>query len=262
MKTRTYQIKDVADMAGVSTRALRHYDEIGLLTPSVRSAAGYRLYTDADLLRLQQILIGRSLGLALEDIRKSIDDPALDRKKLLRQQRDALIARAQSTANMIRSIDAAIALLEQPRTEETDTVNNQSIDMKKLFDGFDPAQYEKETEQRWGHTDAYKESARRTRGYTESDWLKLKTESTEIMNDAIVLLRSGVKPVEPQAMDIAERHRLWMDRWFYPCSKGMHVKLADMYEGDPRYAKHFNDFADGLASFLSDAIRANAECGQ
>jgi DNA-binding transcriptional MerR regulator len=79
VKTRTYRIKDVAAVAGVSTRTLRHYDGIGLLTPSTRRATDYRLYTDADLLRLPQILIGRSLGLALEEIRKSIDDPRLDR---------------------------------------------------------------------------------------------------------------------------------------------------------------------------------------
>src|SRR5215510_10894078 len=110
MSSRTYQISDVAELAGVSRRALRHYDEIGLLKPSFRSATGYRLYTDADLLRLQQILIGRSLGLALEDIRKSIDDPSSDRKTLLLRQRAELLERAEATAKMIQSIDAAISL--------------------------------------------------------------------------------------------------------------------------------------------------------
>jgi DNA-binding transcriptional MerR regulator len=254
MKTRTYQIKDVAGIARVSTRTLRHYDEIGLLTPSRRNAADYRLYTDSDLLRLQQILIGRSLGLALEDIRKTIDDSSLDRRALLRCQREELTARAQATANMIKSIDAALLLLDQEETQETYTV-----DMKKLFDGFDPAQYEAEVEQRWGTTDSYKESARRTRNYRKDDWIRIKEESNKILNDAIELLHAQTKPDDPQAMDIAERYRLWVDRWFYSCGRSMHTNLAGMYEGDPRFAQYFNDASPGLASFISAAIHANAQ---
>ena len=87
---RTYQVKDVAELSGLSIRALHHYDEIGLLIPSARSTAGYRLYNDDDLLRLQQIMIGRELGLALEDIRRSLDDPSFDRRRLLLTQRAEL----------------------------------------------------------------------------------------------------------------------------------------------------------------------------
>ena len=79
-RSRTYQVKDVARLTGVSVRTLHHYDAIGLLVPGARTAAGYRLYTESDLLRLQQILIGRELGLPLEEIRRSLDDPRFDRK--------------------------------------------------------------------------------------------------------------------------------------------------------------------------------------
>jgi MerR family transcriptional regulator, thiopeptide resistance regulator len=255
MKTRTYQIKDVADIAGVSTRTLRHYDELGLLAPSARSAAGYRLYTDSDLLRLQQILIGRSLGLALEEIRQTIDDPKVDRKALLQQQREVLVARAQATVQMIQSIDAAISLLAETPQEDS------TMNMTAIFDGFDPAQYEAEVKQRWGSTDLYKESTRRTRNYTKQDWERVRNESNQIMNDAVALLRADTKPEDPQAMDIAERYRLWVDRWFYPCSRGMHTKLADMYQGDSRFAQYFENFAPGLATFVSASMRANAERG-
>ena len=80
---RTYQVKEAAELSGVSVRTLHHYDEIGLLVPARRSAAGYRLYDDDDLLRLQQILIGRELGLPLEAIRRSLDDPSFDRRGAL-----------------------------------------------------------------------------------------------------------------------------------------------------------------------------------
>jgi DNA-binding transcriptional MerR regulator len=253
MKSRTYQIKEVADIAGVSARTLRHYDEIGLLTPSDRSAAGYRLYTDADLLRLQSILVGRSLGLALEDIRRSIDDAALDRAALLRQQRETLVAKAKMTADMIRSIDAAISLLEPPDKQEMPT-----MDMKAIFDGFDPAEFEREVRQRWGDSDAYGESTRRTRRYSESDWRRIKDESNSILHDAVLLLDAGAAPDSEPAKDVAERYRRWVDRWFYPCNRTLHAGLAEMYEGDPRFTKYFEDRAAGLAAFLSAAMRANS----
>lgn len=104
---RTYRVKDVASLSGLTVRALHHYDSIGLLAPRARSSAGYRLYDDDDLLRLQQILIGRELGLSLEAIRRSLDDPRFDRRQALLAQRAELAMRAARAAEMIRAIDAA-----------------------------------------------------------------------------------------------------------------------------------------------------------
>jgi MerR family transcriptional regulator, thiopeptide resistance regulator len=107
MKQRsTWQIKEAARIAGVSVRALHHYDEIGLLVPKRRSAAGYRLYDRDDLLRLQQILIGRELGLTLREIGRSLDDPGFDLRQALRSQRQQLQGRAERTAAMLRALDA------------------------------------------------------------------------------------------------------------------------------------------------------------
>jgi len=89
-RQRTYRVSEVAQISGISVRALHHYDEIGLLVPKARSGAGYRLYSDDDLLRLQQILIGREQGLPLEEIRRSLDDPRCDRKRALIEQRREL----------------------------------------------------------------------------------------------------------------------------------------------------------------------------
>jgi len=94
-RSRTYQVKDVARLAGVSVRTLHHDDSIGLLVPDTRTAAGYRLYDDDDLLRLQQILTGRELGLSLEEIRRSLDDPGFDRRTALLGQKERLRARAR-----------------------------------------------------------------------------------------------------------------------------------------------------------------------
>jgi DNA-binding transcriptional MerR regulator len=252
---RTYRVKEVAEIAGVSVRALHHYDEIGLLTPSARSEAGYRLYRDEDLLRLQQILIGRELGIPLEGIKRSLDDPKFDRRAMLERQRTQIAARAERTAAILRAIDAALAVLN----EGGKTMKEMSKEeITELFDGFDPARYEDEVKQRWGQTDAYQESARRTARYTKADWERYKLESHAIMTDAARLFRAGAATNADDAMAVAERHRLSIDRWFYPCAPTMHTGLADMYEADERFASSIDQYAPGLTAWWSAAIRANA----
>jgi len=255
-----YQVKEVAEQSGVSIRALHHYDAIGLLVPSLRTAAGYRLYSEDDLLRLQQILIGRELGLSLEEIRRSLDDPSFDRRRALLEQRAALTRRAEQTSEMLYAIDAALAVLDGASLDdEGNEREGTTVDYKKLFNGFDPSKYEDEVKQRWGNTDAYKASQKRTKSYTEEDWKRCMAEQGEVYADAIAALKAGKAPTDPAVMDVAERHRLAIDRWFYPCSTTMHCGLADMYEADDRFRSFFEGHAAGLAAYLSAAIRANAQ---
>ena len=250
---RKFQIKEVAALSGLSVRALHHYDEIGLLVPSARTPAGYRLYSGDDLLRLQQILIGRELGLALEEIRRSLDDPRFDRREALLAQRAQLEGRARKAAEMIHAIDAALAAIDNQHVEDT------QVDFKTIFDGFDPEEHAEETKQRWGNTDAYKISTRRTKSYTEKDWIRMRDEQGAICTDAYAALKAGKRPDDPEVMDVAERHRLSIDRWFYPCSSAMHSGLADLYEADARFAASIDKHGPGLTKFLADAIRANAQ---
>ena len=132
------------------------------------------------------------------------------------------------------------------------------MDMKDIFDGFDPARYEQEAEQRWGDTDAYKESIKRTKRYTAEDWETFAAEQSAIYADAVAAMKAGKQPSDEAAMDIAERHRLLIDRWFYPCPAAMHTGLASLYENDARFAMNIDKFGDGLTAFLVEAIRANA----
>jgi hypothetical protein len=158
--------------------------------------------------------------------------------------------------------DARIVELvcDAPRTGESFTdQEGTTVDMKKIFDGFDPDKHAAEAKERWGHTDAYKVSMTRTRAYTEADWKKLKDEQGSIYSDAVAAMKAGNAPSDPAAMDVAERHRLSIDRWFYPCSPEMHRGLADMYEADSRFQENIDRFGPGLTTFLSAAIRANAE---
>ncbi len=266
---RHYQVKEVAEISGLSIRALHHYDAIGLLIPRSRTAAGYRVYDADDLLRLQQILIGRELGLSLEEVRRSLDDPSFDRRRALQTQRAALEHRAQHTAEMIRAIDAAIAIIDgasdaaiveevcdAPRSGASfSEQEGTTVDMKKIFNGFDPDKYADEVKQRWGDADP-----RGAKSYTEADWKRCMEEQGAVYADAAAAMKSGKAPSDPAAMDIAERHRQAIDRWFYPCSSERHCGLADMYEADQRFQENIDKHgAPGLTTFLSAAIRANAK---
>jgi DNA-binding transcriptional MerR regulator len=253
-RKRTYLVKEVAEIAGVSVRTLHHYDEIDLLVPVGRTDAGYRLYDDDDLLRLQQILLGRELGLTLEEIRRSLSEPDFDRREALLAQRAELEKRAEQTQVMLRAVDAALALLDQADAGDA----GESPSPKSLFDGFDPSRYEEETEQRWGHSDSFAESKKRTSRYTPEDWQRFTAEQAAIYGAAFDALRAGKPPTDPDALAAAERHRESIDRWFYPCSHEMHESLATMYEQDRRFAENIDKYGAGLTPFLAAAIRENA----
>jgi DNA-binding transcriptional MerR regulator len=244
----------VAKLAHTSVRALHHYDEIGLLRPSGRSRSGYRLYTDADLERLQQILFFRELGFSLEDIGRIVKDPSFDRRKALVAQRALLVEKSERLRAMVTLVDRTLDAMEKGTT-----MNPQ--EMFEVFGDFDPKAHEEEAARRWGQTDAYAESARRTKRYTKEDWKAIRDEMSAIGTAFAEAMASGAKPTDAAVMDIAERARLHIDTRFYPCSRAMHVALGQMYVTDPRFTETYERIRPGLAQFVCDAIRANAERG-
>jgi DNA-binding transcriptional MerR regulator len=247
-----YTVSQVARLAHVTVRTLHHYDGIGLLVPSQRSGKGYRIYDESDLQRLHQILIFRELGFSLEGIRQILDAPAFERGEALRAQRELLKESLEKTEAVIQAVDAALEAME----------GGKPMDSKKMFEGFeefDHAQYEEEAKERWGKTDAYKESMRRTKQYTKDDWARIKAESEAVEARLAELLLAGKEPDDPEVMDAADTHRLHMDRWFYPVSHAMHIGLGRMYISDPRFTAHYEERAEGLAAFVAAAIEANAK---
>ena len=244
-------VGEVASLARVSVRTLHHYDDIGLLSPSERSESGYRHYSDADLATLQQILFFKELGFGLGDITRIMHDPSFDRLEALRMQRKMLDDKSAQVALMAEAVDAAIGATEGG-------VPMDAKDMFEAFGDFDPTEYEKEAEERWGSTDAYKESARRTKRYTKEDWARFKAESEANGLAIAALIDEGVPADDPRAMDLADGARLLIDRWFYPCSHEFHVGLAEMYIADPRFAANYEKVHAGLARYMHDAILANA----
>jgi DNA-binding transcriptional MerR regulator len=245
-------VSEVARLANISVRALHHYDEIGLVRPSGRSGAGYRLYAPADLARLQQVMSFKVLGFPLEEIRRLLGDSKFDLRAALELQRRLLVEKSEQVQMLVAAVDAALAALEKG-TKKMDGTK-----MFGAFGGFDPAIYEEEAKKRWGENDAHRESAKRTARYTKKQWAELTAESDGIYQAIAAALDRGESPTDAALVELAERHRLHIERWFYPCSKEMHRKLGELYVDDPRFRKNIDRHRSGLAAALRDAIAANA----
>ena len=246
-----HTVGEVAKTSHVSVRTLHHYDAIALLRPSGRSRAGYRLYTDLDLERLQQVLFYRELGFPLEDIARLLRDPKHDRRRALVGQRKLLAEKVDRMKAMLALVDKTLDAMEKG-------IAMNKEEMFEVFGEFDPKEHEDEAKRRWGKTDAYTESARRTKRYTKDDWKKIKAEADEILDAYGALKEKGAEASSVEAMDVAERARLHIDRWYYPCPRAMHAALGRMYVDDARFAAHYEKRAAGLAQFVHDAIAANA----
>lgn len=244
-----YTVGELAKRTGVTIRTLHHYDAVGLVSPTARSAAGYRLYDDGDVLRLQQVLFYRELGFPLDEIAAVLDDPTFDRAAALRDQRAELAARRHKVDGMIAAIDRVLVRLENG-------TDMQPEDVTSLFDGFEPATYADEAEARWGQTPEFAESARRTKGYGKPEWDAIKRESDDLHRALADLLRAGAAPDDARVQAAVEDHRAHITRWFYSCSRAIHRGLGELYVADPRFTANIDKFAPGLAQYLCAAFAA------
>ncbi|HEX7197577.1 MAG TPA: MerR family transcriptional regulator [Candidatus Limnocylindria bacterium] len=248
---RSHTVGAVARLAGVTVRTLHHYDEIGLLKASGRSAAGYRRYADVDLDRLQRILFYRELGFGLDEIRTVITDGDADAIGHLRRQHAMLLDRIGRLKRMAAAVEKAM----EARTMGISLTPEERFE---VFGDHDPEEYAAEVEERWGDTDAYRESRRRVARYTKADWERIKAEGQAVIEQVVGAMSSGRPSDSAEAMAGAEAHRRQIDDAFYECSYEMHVGLAEMYLADPRFTATYEKIAPGLAQYLHDAIRANA----
>ena len=257
-RTEPMTVGQVAAAYGITVRTLHHYDEIGLLEPSERTPAGYRMYSPADLARLQSIVVYRRLDFGLEQIAELLaaeasDDASAARVEHLRRQRATVATRLEELSELVGAIDRALEreMSNQPATPQ---------DMKELFgESFDD--HESEAQERWGETDAWKESRRRTRHYTKADWAQVKEESDALGQAFVDAKRAGLPPTSTEAMDAAEAHRQHIDTRFYACSPAFHRNLGELYTSDPRYIEGYDGtYAEpGLSEYVRAAIDANAD---
>lgn len=247
----SYSVGELAALAGITVRTLHHYDAIGVLAPSERSDAGYRLYTADDAERLHRILVYRELGFDLAGIREILEDAESNLLEHLQHQRELLGREVRRLNDMIRGVEA---MMNAKKTG----VNLTQEEMREVFGSFDPAQHADEAEQRWGDTVAYRESQRRTTQYDKAQWLEIREEADMINREMAAALARGEPADGKVAMDLAEQHRRHIGRWFYECPHALHRGLGSMYVADPRFAETYETIAKGLSAYMRDAIEANA----
>lgn len=234
-------IGEISELMGVSVRTLHHFEEKGLISPD-RSAKGYRLYSAQDIDRLQQILVYRSLDFPLDKIPQILDDDAPNEH--LEDQKKLLTAKIRSLQSVLQAVENLMEV----------TVNNPTPAEKARAAH---AQYAEETQQKYGHTDAYKQSAERTSKFTGEDWERATAEGEALEAACAQALRDGVVPGSSAANELAEQHLESINRYF-DCSYSQQVLIAKSYLTDPRFTAHYDEREPGLAQWIHDAVVANA----
>lgn len=247
-----WSIAQVARMSKVTSRTLRHYDAIGLLEPAWIGGNGYRYYEREQLLKLQQILLLRDLGLGLDTVGEVLDGrhPAV---AVLRNHARRLAEEQERLARLARTVSRTIEELE----------GGYRMKMEELFDGFDAdrqARYEAELVERYGdqaqeHID---EGKRRMQGWSKSDADGFMAEWRAIYQAYTELFDAGVAVDSPQALDVTDRHFRWLSLSWTP-NRESYTGLGRLYVDAPEFKAQFDAHAEGFGEYVRDAIAAYAQ---
>jgi len=242
-----YTVKQLAKLSGVTVRALHHYDEIGLLKPSHRTDAGYRLYEEKDLMRLQQILIYREMDFALEDVKQILDDPDFDLAASLHDQKQYLLQQQERYQQLIKTIDKTLSKI----------TGDELVTDAELYEGISPEdreRWDREAKEQYG--DMYEMSQKKVRQMTKSQWAAVKELAAEVNRGMIAL--QGRDPTDPEVQAVIAKHHAWIET-FYPCSAEIYRGLSNLYVEHPEFRAHYDQQSAGLAEFMSAAMKVYAE---
>lgn len=243
-----YQVKEVAQLAGVSARTLHHYDRIGLLKPASLSPAGYRLYTNENLEKLQQILFFKELGLTLQEIKEILARPDFNRAETLKHHRELLFKKKKRIEAMINTVEKTIGSLE----------GGILMNKSDMFNGFDKSEieahqrkYATEARQKYGE-EMVEKVEERTSSYSSQDWNDIQSETEAIFKKIAFLKDKGA--ADPQVQQEVEKWRQLITDHFYDCTAEIFRGLGDLYVDDKRFTKNIDKYGEGLAVFLREAI--------
>lgn len=240
-------VGEVARLVSVSVRALHHWDAVGLLTPSDRTRAGYRVYSADDIDRLHRILVYRELGFSLEKIQRVLADGEWAAHTHLQEQKRLLEDKISHLTTVLETVNH---LMEENMSEKKLTAAQKARAIQ--------FEYADEVRERWGHTEAYAQSQRNTAQFTDADWHRAQAETEALEADLASAQRAGVMPGSEEANALAERHRASINR-YYDCSYAQQVLLGRMYVADARFTEHYDAREPGLAQWLHESIDANAQ---
>lgn len=234
-------VHEVSKLTGVSIRTLQYYDKIGLLHPAEYSDAGYRLYDECDLEKLQQILLFRELEFPLKDIREIIDSPDFDRDRALKQQIELLILKREHINNLI-TLARGIQLTGGRGMDFT------AFDTRKLDE------YAREAKESWGSTEAYKEFETKNGNKTLTE---LKQTGEALMEIVAKFGQMKDRDVSDQAVqDQVRKLQEFITEHYYTCTDEILSGLGKMYAGGGEFTKNIDEAGgDGAAEFANKAIQ-------
>lgn len=238
-----YTIKEIADLAGVTTRTLRYYDEIGLLSPADIGENGYRYYDQENLLQLQQVLFFRELDVPLKEIQHFMRRPDFNLLHALEQHRAALQQRARRLEQLLDTVERTIMMIK----------GETSMTAKAYFEGFDETRYEAEVQERWGDTPQYAESQKKWASYSKAQKEAIKAEGGRLTL-GMVGQDPNAAPGDPQVQAAVGAYHAYLNQYFYTCSLEMLRNLSDMWVEDPRFADNYERVREGGAEFVRQAV--------
>lgn len=247
-----YTIQQLAKLSGVTTRTLRYYDEIGLLKPLHKSHAGYRMYGEMEVKRLQQILLYRELGLKLEEINEIVSNPNFNIRKALIEQKNKLIKEKTRIEKMLFTIEKTI---QSERGEHQMTDLERFEGLKKEIILTNERNFGKEIRGKY-RNDVVEKSNAKLLGMSKEQY----KENQRLEKRIIELLKDAMKNGDihcNEAKEAVEYHRKWLTQYWPSYSKEAHKGLADMYIIDERFTVYYDQHQKGMAQFLRDAIYGN-----
>ncbi len=236
-------ISEMAKLSGVSVRTLHYYDEIGLLAPSeIVADTGYRYYNEKSMEQLQQILFYRELDFPLKDIEKIMTASEYNKEDALLKQRELLKLKRKRLDKLIHLLDASLKGETTMSFEEFET---KEIDTAK-------AAYVREVKERWGNTDAYAQSRKKTSGYSKEDWKKVSEGMDELLKRFSEQI--GNDPASDSIQKLVIEWQNYINDTYYDCTKEILAGLGQMYVADERFTKNMDKFGVGTTQLISDAI--------
>ncbi|MED2971759.1 MerR family transcriptional regulator [Fictibacillus sp. B-59209] len=244
-----YTVQKLGRLAGISTRTLRYYDEIGILKPARINSSGYRIYGQPEVDHLQQILFYRELGLSLEKIKEITTDPSFNGTEALKEHREKLLDKKKQLELLINNVEKTIASSEGKMTM-TDQEKFEGF-KKKLIDD-NEKQYGKEIREKYGD-DTINQSNEKLKNMTKEDHEEVNHLADELKTSLAEAFKTG-DPAGDLAQKAADLHKQWLCFYWSEYSKVAHAGLAQMYVDDERFKQHYDKDQPGTAEFLRDAI--------
>ncbi|WP_404357742.1 MerR family transcriptional regulator [Cytobacillus firmus] len=245
-----YTVQKLAQLAGVSSRTLRYYDEIGILKPARTNSSGYRIYGQKEVDRLQQILFYRELGISLDQIKEIITAPAFDAADALKEHREKLLEKRKQLDLLITNVEKTIASAEG-RTTMSDKEKFEGFKKKMIEDN--EKQYGKEIREKYGEETVEKSNAK-LMNMTREEHEAVAKLAEEINSTLEQAMETG-DPAGELAQKAAGLHKQWITYYWSEYSKEAHAGLAEMYVADERFKAYYDKVRPGAAEFLRDAIK-------